>query len=333
MNRIKDYLPNSNVVFTGAREIYSENFKKELEKNNMAEWIDIIHFCCTPSLKNYDKVADIIIVDESHLSPLLYGVFIEEQILLNPNVEVLCLTGTPLTNRSEEGRFILKMCPISYSKLTDDNIDNKVLNDYRIKIILHDLGESNDYQTKRYITSEAKQYRGLYNKYQSSLHRPKTAKFSFEMTLLKQFFGKLKSKEKAAKKLIDEIQSRSNKKILVYCGSIDQTKHFDIPTYHSKLSKEEKKENYDAFYDGKIKILTNVNSIKESVSIPDLKYSIAMKVDASSRGMEQILGRILRLSVEDTAVLYVLVARNTIEENWIRKATANLDKSKISYES
>jgi len=68
INRIeKQFIknPNAKILFSGAREIYLQSFKKELKKFNHEDWIDDIIFCCVASLKNYNKEKfDLVIVDK-----------------------------------------------------------------------------------------------------------------------------------------------------------------------------------------------------------------------------------------------------------------------------
>jgi superfamily II DNA or RNA helicase len=332
MNRLKNYSKTANVVFAGAREIYNENFKSELIKNNMGEWIDIIHFCCSPSLKNYNKTCDFFIADESHLSPMLWGKFAHDQLELNKDIEILALTGTPINGKSEEGKYIYSICPISYSKVIDDNITENNLNDYKIHVIYHDLDRRKNIPTSKpgFLTSERSKYDWLYNKYTNNKDKLSFTNngFSYELMQIKQFFNNLNSKKEVTKQLINELNYN---KLLIYAGCIEQAESFNLPTYHSGLSKEVKKANYDAFYSDDSNILINVNGIKESVSIPNLDAGLIMKVDASDKGFSQILGRLLRLLPKETADLYVLVAKDTIEEEWIVKACSKLDNNKIDY--
>lgn len=73
INRIEKILnknPKANILFSSAREVYLENFKLELIKFDHENWLDKIDFCCNKSLKNKDKIYDIIVVDRFvHIKP------------------------------------------------------------------------------------------------------------------------------------------------------------------------------------------------------------------------------------------------------------------------
>jgi superfamily II DNA or RNA helicase len=285
INRLKDYKKSDNIIFTGARKLYLENFKKEMKKAGVADWIEHIHFCCIASLSNYKKVADFVIIDEAHIDSERSYEFCKKQIKTNSNIEVLGLTGTPGTIHNNS---LLKILPISYSKLADDNVKNKTLNDYRINIILHDLDNTpGSYLTKKFQTTEKRHYAYLEKKYKS---RPLGVnKFPFELSLIKQFLGKLSSKERVCNFILQNLPQGYKK--LIYCGSIEQTKKFNYPSYHSKNSESVNKKTIEEFSKGFIDTITNVNGLREAISIPDLKYGIVLSAGASKAALEQIQGK------------------------------------------
>ena len=330
INRIVDHFSskkNSKIIFAGARELYLDGFKTELIKFGHEDYIDKIHFCCTGSLKNYEEIPDLVIYDESHIDSKRAFDAISNWTLFHNKTEVLCLTGTPGTPLNN---ILLTICPISYSKDTEESVKANLLNDYEITLVYHDLSTDNkSYKSKRYTTSEQKQYNWLSKKYKESQDKPTLNKsgFSFELSMLKNFFTNLKSKEEIAKQILTKFDP--NYKTLVYCGSIAETKKFPYPSYHSKIFKEKRKKNLQDFIKGLFPILTNVNGIRESSNVPGLKYGLKTSVSASTSAFEQIKGRFHRMTIGETSKLYILVARNTIEEKWIETAIKNVDPAKI----
>lgn len=209
-------------------------------------------------------------------------------------------------------------------------IEANLLNDYEIEILyyeLDDIKRSVEIKTKNttYYKTEKEYYNYLYNKY---VNRPVSMKkFSYEMLNLKMFFNNLKSKEVLAKKLLDT--DLLHKKTLVYAGTIEQAESFKKPTYHSKLSKEIRKKNYEDFYNDKFLHLINVEGLRESVSIPNLTNLLLLAPGASDTALEQKLGRGCRLALNQKATFTILCTKNTIEENWLKKAIINLKLEKI----
>lgn len=319
-------------LFFGCRELYLENFKLELKKFKKTFLIKNITFVCTQSLKNLKDKFDIIVGDESHKHVESYLGFLNEQTKLNSKVELLCLTGTPILT-GDNFIELEKIVPISISKNIDNSVDEGLINDYKVVVYLHKLDSKKNIHIKtknhNFYTSEEKSYRNIYLKY---INSEKTQVFSKEMQYLKLFFKNLNSKIKIVEDIIKSIHNKSsNDKILIYAGSIEQTAKFKYPSYHSKLSKIVKEKNYNTFLKTG-KIMTNVDGIKEAVSIPNLKHLIIMHGGASSTSLEQVLGRSLRLiPKKEIGTVHLLVADGTIEKDWCLKSTIKLDKEKIEY--
>jgi superfamily II DNA or RNA helicase len=312
---VKAFKKNSDakVLFTAARDLHLLNFKKELSKFGYEDLIEKISFCCNKSLKKYEGYYfDLLIVDESHMEIDIYINYIEYLIMINENVEILCLTGTPKTNH-ENYEKVQEFVPISFSKIIDDAIDEEILNNYNIHVI------------KTYLNNkERNQYSFWHQRYKNG---PKG--FSFELQKLKLMLKGSEHKERLVKLMLSTMFN--DKKVLVYANTIDQANKLGYPTYHSGLNKNERLENYTNFYNDDILHLVNVNGIKESVSIPNLKYGILMYVDASRQSMEQAIGRFLRLPIEQESHVYIFCTDNTIEESWLTKSLSYLDQSKIKH--
>ena len=68
--------------------------------------------------------------------------------------------------------------------------------------------------------------------------------------------------------------------------------------------------------------------LKESVSVPNLKYGMVMGIESSEASKVQIIGRFCRLVVGDVSQIYFFVARGTIEETWVYNGLSKF-KNKI----
>ena len=312
---------NKKILFTGEKIIYLENAKKELF--NLTSDIIDINYVCLDSLKNEIKFYDLIIYDESHIGTGIFVNYLEQILKINPNIEVLCLTGTP-KYKDNDFKRLLNLCPEIYNYVTSEAIENKLINDIEIIPIYHELSKEKNIYVKtdkfNFYTSEQNSYNSLYKKYENLIFK---GGFSKELSYLKLFFKNLKSKEIILKSLL------SKDKTLIYAGSIEQAdrlkEDLKCGAYHSKQTKDINKIMYNNFFNDTINILINVNGIKESANIKNLKIGIIMSVDAASHGFEQILGRFGRLIPEkEIGKVYVIIAKNTIEEQWFEKATINL---------
>lgn len=321
-------------LFFGDKTIYLTNFKMEFTKFKVEKYLDNIELCCIDSLHHFLSPYDLIVYDECHISTEIGYKYLEKAIKLNPNVEILCLTGTPKNSKKAGYKnnfdYLTDICPIVYTKMIDASIEEGLINDYTINVIKIPFSEGKDMHVKTkgydFWTSERKTYESLMNKYKK---RKPGQTFPFELANLKTFLKNSKTKVEYAKHLAKSIDY---KKLLIYAGSIKQTKLFPYKAYHSELDAKTKEQNYLDFYHGKIIELVNVNGIKESVSVPNLTHSIILSIDASDSSFEQILGRLCRLIPGDImGNIYVLIAENSIEEVWFNKAVSKLDQSKIVY--
>jgi superfamily II DNA or RNA helicase len=94
---------------------------------------------------------DIIVLDECH--SLLYS---HMDFLSEYRGRILGLTGTPPKwAQSEKGEMVNKFCPVVYNYITDEAVDDNILNDYKIMIHMLPLdGKRNiQMQVRRYHKS------------------------------------------------------------------------------------------------------------------------------------------------------------------------------------
>ncbi len=306
--------PYCKILFSGARQIYIKNFKDELTKWGCLE--TNITFICNKSLKNYKEKYDLIIIDEMHKEQDLILENCLRLMRINPAVSILGLTGTP-SNTHE----IHKYFPICYSYLINNAIDNNLLNNFQMVVVKYKMTPEErsvyDYHHKNYLTS------------------PYNESYPPELGKLKQFLNTLPSKVALANRLINE--KFSDKKLLIYAGSIEQGASFGFSQFNSSMDNKTKKKNYDEFYHSESGRLVNVGILKESVSIPNLKYGFVLGIDSSPSSKEQLIGRFCRIAVHEKSFIYFLVAEGTLEEKWVlngmdkfkdKIAVVNLSKNK-----
>jgi hypothetical protein len=278
----------------------------------------------------------VIVTGNCHKEPEMTLGFLKNYLQIYPTTEILGLTGTPLDPKSDIGKEYYKILPISYRKLLDNAIDDKILNDYSINVIFHELDNTNKNvevklkNRKSFYQTELQRYLYLSDKYEDFKNRKgwKDGKFPYELVQLKSLFKNSETKKKLVYSLLPDI---SYKKVLIYAGTIAQCESMKFPYYHSQISKKKKEETYAGFLNGDFNEMTNVGMLKESVSINNLDTGIIMCVDASSKAFTQSLGRLQRLAIKSKSTMYVLCAKGTIEETWLIKATSLLDFTKINY--
>jgi superfamily II DNA or RNA helicase len=292
----------------------ADKFKIDLEN---------VEFTTYLSLNKYDPQAfDIVVLDEchslldSHLNFL--GMF---------SGRILGLTGTPPRYaESAKGRMVNQFCPIKFTYITDDAVEDDILNDYRIIVHKMKLSSANTLQVKlkdtEFYTSEAKNYNYWSERvYQANSPKQRQITSIMRMRALMDF----KTKEIYAKNLLHDI----DEKCIVFCNTQDQADRICKHSVHSKNPDAE--ENLQSFKEGTIEKLSCVLQLNEGVNIPELRAGIIMHAYGNERKSNQRIGRLLRLNPTETAMVHILCYKDTVDETWVTEALKDLDSNKIKY--
>ena len=272
--------------------------------------------------KKDPKDYDFIVLDECH--SLLYS---HEEWLQEYDGKVLGLTGTPPRWRnSEKGEMVSKYCPIVYKYITDDAVEDKILNDY--KIVVHELY----LDARRNMKIEAKGKSWMSSEHDSyeywtrRLANAKTERAKQITSVLRMnAMMKYPSKDRYAKTLFDSI----DEKCILFANTIDQASRLCEHNYVS--TDPDSEDNLKAFSAGKINKLSCVLQLNEGVNIKGLKAGIIMHSYGNERKSSQRIGRLLRLNPDDCATIHILCYKGTVDEKWVTAALKDFDESKIMW--
>lgn len=292
----------------------AETFNISLEKCDFTTYL---------SLKKHNPHEyDILILDECHSLLTTHTTF-----LLPFKGRILGLTGTPPRYHfNEKGQMVSQYCPILYKYITDDAIDDSILNDYRI--IVHKMPLSTvsnlpvNLKSGSFTTSEKRSYDYWTRRIMDSDTKKQEQIASVMRMRVMQDF---RTKEKYTKYLLSEIQD----KCIVFCNTQEQADRICDYSYHSNNSNSE--ENLQLFKDGNIDQLSCVLQLNEGVNIPELRAGIIMHSYGNERKANQRIGRLLRLNPKDTATIHILCYSDTVDEKWVNEALKDLDPEKIKY--
>ena len=320
-----DYLQGKNmgklrVLIVAPKLSIFESWKDDATKFGIN--IDDVVFTTYLSLNKYNPHQfDVLVLDECH--SLLNN---HETFLAPYRGKILGLTGTPPRHqKSEKGEMVFKYCPIMYKYITDDAIDDNILNNY--KIVIHKLSLSSrstiEVKTKNgsFYTSELKNY----NYWTSRIMEASTKKqeqIAYIMRM-KAIMG-FKTKEEYVHLLLENV---IEEKCIVFCNTQDQADRISKYSYHS--GNEDSEENLRKFKDDEILTLSCVLQLNEGVNIPNLRKGIIMHAYGNERKSAQRIGRLLRLNPKETSVIHILCYKNTVDEKWVAEALKDLDSSKI----
>lgn len=301
-----------------------QSWKDDAVKFNMSsELIDNAKFTTYLSLNKHNPHDyDVVVFDECH--SLLYT---HHTFLAVYAGRILGLTGTPPRyNNSEKGNMVMSYCPIMYKYITDDAVDDKILNDYRI--IVHKLplsGENNiqvSMKDKVFYTSEIKNYEYWSRRIMESMTKKQEQIASvMRMRAMMDY----RTKERYAKSLLGDIED----KCIVFCNTQDQADRLCTYSYHS--GNDQSENNLQLFKEDKIDKLSCVLQLNEGINIPNLRSGIILHSYGNERKSSQRIGRLLRLNPDDTAIVHILCYKDTVDERWVAEALKDLDPNKIKY--
>ena len=269
---------------------------------------------------NYDY--DVVVLDECHS-------LLENHLLFFTQYKgrILGLTGTPPRHAaSEKGQMVNQLCPILYKYITDDAVDDDILNDYRIIVHKMSLSTANSIavktKTTQFYTSEVKNY-GYWSQRIMEANTKKQEQIAsiMRMRALMDFT----TKEYYAKKLIKGI----DQKCIIFANTQEQADRICEYSVHSKNPDAD--ENLQKFKDGDIEKLSCVMQLNEGVNIPELGAGVILHAYGNERKSSQRIGRLLRLNPDEMAVIHILCYKNTVDERWVGEALRDLDQTKIKY--
>ncbi|HOK59474.1 MAG TPA: DEAD/DEAH box helicase family protein, partial [Candidatus Dojkabacteria bacterium] len=142
------------------------------------------------------------------------------------------LTGTPPKfQHSLRGRLFNAHIPVVYNYITDDAVEDKILNDYHIIVHKLKLNKAKILKAgkppKTWMTSEQDSYNYWTNRINNAVGIKERQIMSIlRMKALMDF----PTKEKYAKKLMDMMMYKT----IIFANTQQQAEKFGVPTYHSK---------------------------------------------------------------------------------------------------
>jgi superfamily II DNA or RNA helicase len=299
-----------------------KSWKEEAFKFKLTDLIEDIVFTTYLSLSKQENNYDIIILDECH--SLLYS---HNDYLKKHNGRILGLTGTPPRNsNSEKGIMVENHCPVVYSYITKEAVEDKILNNYKIYVHYLDLNNEKNiqinYKNGNFITSEILNYNYWTNRVDDA--KPGKSKQIASVMRMKAMMD-YSSKELYAKQLFE----KQVEKCILFCNTQSQADKLCNYSYHSNNPKSE--ENLIMFKNGNISKLSCVLQLNEGVNIPNLKVGIIMHSYGNERKSSQRIGRLLRLNPKETAIIHILCYKNTVDDFWVKSALKDFDQLKINY--
>jgi superfamily II DNA or RNA helicase len=349
--------PGSKFLVAAPKVSIFDSWINDAKKMDMEYLLAYIRFTTYRSLAKQELDFDCIYLDECH--SLLPS---HDFWLSNYGGPILGLTGSPPRYASSaKGRIVNKFCPIVYTYITDNAVDDGMLNDYRI--ILHHLklGKRKEVAMKNKTTG-ATWYQSEENAYKYwndkiTVIEETVADLSKQMDA---FTGRVLTFEEKKEKMIVEnriamaklplshlrimrmkalmntptkvkyagwLLDESKFKVLVFANTQEQADSLCPNSYHAK--NPDSKANLEMFNQGVIDKMSCVQQLSEGINIKDLREAIILHAYSNERKSAQRLGRLLRLNPDEIAMTHVLVFDDTMDEVWAKEAFRDFDQEKI----
>jgi len=318
------------LVVAPKKSIFKE-WKDEAVKWKLSHLAEHITFVSYRSLTKMNPADyDVVYLDECHSLKSSHRAFLNSYMGY-----IVGLTGTPPKyEKSDKGRMIKSFCPIVYTYLTEEAIDDKILNDYTITVHLLELSQEKNHKivikdkktgrvTNSWYTSEQENYDYWTDRiYDAQEKGSSTMQLSIMRMKSMQVF---RSKDEYAKRLLDQ----SKVKTLLFANEQSQADSLCAHSYHSNNKASE--ENMKKFISGAITKMSCVLQLGEGANIPRLMASIILHAYGNNRKAAQRIGRALRLNPDETAHIDILAFKNTVDEKWVKEALEAFNPDKISY--
>lgn len=286
------------------------------------DMLNFMTFTTYLSLNKQDVDYDLLILDECHNLLETHLPYLSQY-----TGRILGLSGTPPRYKdSIKGQIVNRYCPIRYTYITNDAVDDKILNDYEIYVHYVRLNTVNNIpvETKKmkFYTSEVKNYEYWTTRLEEAQGKKQQQIASvMRMRALMNF----KSKESYTRMLLQA----TTDKCIIFCNTQEQADKMCHHSYHTNNINSQ--ENLLMFKEGTIDKLSCVLQLSEGVTIPDLKIGIILHAYGNERKSNQRIGRLLRLNPEEKATIHILCYQDTIDQKWVTSALADLDPDKIHY--
>jgi superfamily II DNA or RNA helicase len=306
-----------------------QTWKDEIVKWGYKDFLEKIDVLCYASAHKLPAGNNDIILDEAHRVTERSQPFIKAFVGTG---KVIALSATV----SKQKKLLLEDLGIERSNTIrytlDDAVADDLVADYNIRIIQFPLDNQKKTveagtKLKKFYTTELQGYIYKDQMARQAMYSQNQQLIKFRKIDRMRFIYNLPSKLELTQKVLELLPQ--DKKIIIFCGSIDHANIVCAHRFHSKSSDVD----YKAFCEGKINRLSVVQSVAEGVNIPELDYAILMQVQSDKLHTIQKVGRLVRKNQDAGKVgqVIILEALGTQDSVWVKKAMLGFDATKINY--
>lgn len=320
-------IPINKILITTPRKILKSVWEKQFKLWSKVD-LSSIPIICNASLKNisFNNTYDLLIIDEVHcLSEKQM-----EYINASNFKYKIGITGSLSNDTKKQLKDVLNM-DVLYKYSLDEAINDKIISDYRINIVychLDNVIKKDFIRNNKVIKdTELGEYNSLTNKFNQlkflSLQNPNYnfAKMSVARKRADLIYSSQTKLDKA-KEIVDSIPNKT----LIFTTRTDSADYLCNHSYHYKSSEEAILNN---FYKTKIKKLSVCNLGDMGLTFPYLKNIVIHQLQSNDETAIQKILRACNFDGNQIANIYITVFKDTVDEDWLKKALKQFNQSKI----
>lgn len=316
------------LLIVPTEKLRDRDWEEEFSKWNGKRIYKRIDRECYASIKKIKNLKyDYVIADEvQFLTPNNADFFKNNQI-----GNIIGLSATP--PHEPEKREILERLGIHvvYNLSLDEAVRRKIVAPFKIILISISLNDRTKYvkagtKKKPFYITEQKQYEYLTSRIDALVQqRAPYERVKFLRLARMRFIYNLESKLMVTEDLLNSIPE--NERTLIYGSNIKSAERLEAHTYHSKSTNVD----FDEFVNERINRLSAVQSLNVGVNIPNLDNAVIHQVQSKERHLIQRIGRIVRWRKNHKANIYIVYAKDTVDEDWVKNAIININESNIKH--
>lgn len=282
---------------------------------------------------------DFLIIDELHRSNSLTF----RQLFNNCTPKlILGLTATYERLDGFEKQVVDQYCPICDTITVEEATANGWLSPYKeykvfIDVDLTEYNKANsefmnhfsffnfDFNTAMKAVTSIWEQQKIAKQMNCQLSEVKAHAYAWKRALQfrKNFVANHPKKIEIAKKIIN---ARKDKKIITFNTSIDQCNAYGFGyVVHSKQSKKKNEEILKEFSHCSSGVIHSSKLLIEGLDCPGLSVGIITGFTSSKTSRIQEIGRVIRKEEGKSAEVFTLVLRNTVEQQWYRKSSEEMN--------
>lgn len=314
------------ILILVAKTVHKQTWKDEIEKWGGIK-SDYITIECYESLKNYENsYFDVVVADEmQHLSEARINVL--ETIHINESFIGLSAT----IKRDMRDYFIYNHKAEVIKCGLKEAVEDEVLPEPTVYLMPLILDEKNyTYKTKRFGKDVTTTQKGYYDSISSLIEWYKNKFFNLRNERTKNLWlstaGKrLKWLSEQKEGIVNSLLNRfKNYKTLTFCSSIEQSER--LGKYNITSKNKASVKNLEMFNANRIKHITSVNILNESMNLTDCRIGIFCNLNSSEIVVKQRVGRILR---HKSPIIIIPYFKDTREEELVKKMIEEYDEDSI----